>query len=146
MRIYLDDKNVSARMTDILGLLREKRSREVTMIYSAEGMFEISSDRIRKLWMADGDVHEVSAPDFTYHTDSSRILYSSTDHTQIPFPHVSDVKRIATYNIRPNAPMSMVLETGGRSTDCYFTVHEEHNADDLTGYINEFLSLGSNIR
>ena len=146
MRIYLNDKNISERMTDIIGLLREKRIREVNMIYSADGILEISNGRIRKLWMTEGDVHEVVSPEFTYHTDSSRILYGNHDHTQIPYPHVSDTKRIATYNIRPNAPMSMVLETGGKSTDCYFTVHEEHDDDDLTGYINEFLSLGTNIR
>ena len=116
------------------------------MIYSTDGMFEISHDRIRKLWIADGDVHEICTPSFTYHTDSSRILYSNVDHNQIPFPHVSDNKTITTYNIRPNAPLSLVLEIGDKSTDCYFTVHDEHDPDDLTDYLNEFLSLGSNIR
>ena len=145
MRIYLEDPGLVDKMQLITGFLREKRSRSLTLIYSADGMFEITGSRVRKILIAHGKTSSHTDGDTTFLMDSSRLLYSKEDNWQIPFPHVSDNMKITSYNLRPNAPLTMVLEIGDNTSDCYFTIDEHQNPSDIMEYINEFLSLGTNI-
>ena len=145
MRIYLEDPGLVDKMQSITGFLREKRSRSLTLIYSVDGMFEITGTRVRKILIAHGETSSHTDGDTTFLMDSSRLLYSKGDNWQIPFPHVSDNMKITSYNLRPNAPLTMVLEAGDNTSDCYFTIDEHQNPSDIMEYINEFLSLGTNI-
>ena len=146
MRIYLEDDTIVDKMIQITGLLREKNCRIVTMIYSMDGMFEVTNNRVRKLLIAHGDTESHTEGKQTFIMDRSRILYSKDDTWQMPFPHMSDIIQITSYNLRPNAPLTMVLEIGDKTSDCYFTTDEHQNPSDIIEYINEFLSLGTNIR
>jgi hypothetical protein len=145
MRIYLEEQGLVDKMKLITGFLREKKSRSLTLIYSADGMFEVMNNRVRKILIAHGETSSHTEDDITFLMDNSRLLYSKGDNWQIPFPHVSDNMKITSYNLRPNAPLTMVLEIGDSTSDCYFTIDEHQNPSDIKEYINEFLSLGTNI-
>ena len=146
MRIYLEDSGIVDKMKLITERLRVKKTRNITLIYSIDGMFEVTNNCVRKILIAHGETSSHTEGNLTFLMDNTKLLYCRGDNWQIPFPHVSDNLKITSYNLRPNAPLTMVLEIGDNTSDCYFTTDEHQNPSDIIEYINEFLSLGTNIR
>ena len=138
MRIYIKSLYLLLLPEDKLKPFYLNSSYE-DLIYSTEGVFKYSNNRLKKLYINDDIVTESSLDNYSIVIDNSSTRYES-DYYQIPLDHIMQKRVIKRYGMGKRSNVFMIVHIDDNViSDIYF--ESELSPDLVKEDIITFLSL-----
>ena len=117
-----------------------KREKNITMIYSLKGIYEIQKDEIYEINIKDEEIECVQIKEYECILDKSIIKFGKNQN-QIPFDHILVNIKKKIYKLNEDSLVEFIVENVNNNIkDYYFNVKDNLNTYEIKNEIYTFLS------
>jgi len=140
MKLYLDKKQINKKQLDCI---REYlcNTRKYQIIYTDDGLFKISNNKLIKLKILDKPVKNIMINNTEVIIDESKIV-NDCEYYQLPIKHFIETVTQYTYELNRNAGLKLIVEyNDDQFNDFYFELREKLETIGIKNDFHTFLSL-----